>query len=675
MALTTAPQRTETFGKTATRRLVELLTALIDWRMWLLMLGCAVLMLLAIQQPFRYYFQVGIDRGADTDLPFVRGFFGPELVTWDNSWRWSIGDSGVITVPGIGERPVGVNLKILSHRGQWQPEAGTPTLTFDAGAGPLTFELRPQAARYHFYVPASALDNGTLRMRLISEPWINPADARQPLGVAVGEDLFVDGLGGGAISPDWLLLLCWPLGVGLLWLAARAGGLGPWQASAVMIGPALIVPFATLFEAPRLAFGSIWAVQAGLITLASALVFAAVVPWTLQRFDAPIAAKLLPWLVLLLSGSFYLKYAGQWYPESMPGDLQLHINRFTRTALGELYFRAQHRGLPFPFPNAPYLMIAPLTLSGIPLPRLYEFTAAVFESLAVLVVYLTVSRLSANARIGFFAALTYTLVAVGHMNTWFSFQTQVATQFYSVLLLAVLTLGWPDYRGWTRWGLAGLLFVMVFLGHIGSFINTAVLGLLIVPVLWWRARGPEQRQGALKLLWFGVFAAAFAGIFYYTAFWDLVVTQVSGVFTEGLNGVTERDPIPRSDTLHALWYEGMILHYGFFPIVLAIAGAWMISRDQRYRDHLLPPLIWLTFLAALSQGILPLITLSSITTRWLTFAGWAICVASAFAFEAIWRRGWFARLGVIGMYCFVFWQTAIVWAEAMFLRGPPPEPF
>jgi hypothetical protein len=358
----------------------------------------------------------------------------------------------------------------------------------------------------------------------------------------------------------------------------------------------------------------------------------------------------------------------------MPGDLQLHINRFTGTILGNIYFRAQHRGLPFPFPNAPYVLIAPLTLTGIPLGRLYEFTAAVFESLSVLVVYLTVTRLS-NMRVGFFAALTYALVAVGHMNTWYSFQTQVATQFYSVLLLAVLTLGWPEYRGWSRWGVAAVLFVMVFLGHIGAFINTAVLGLLIVPVLWWRARSPLERRGALNLLWFGLFSAGFAGLFYYTAFWDMVVTVVGGVATEGLNEVTERNPISRSVFLEALWRDGIILHYGFFPIILAVAGAWMISRDERYRDHLLPPLIWLTFLTAVSQGVLPLITLNSITTRWLTFAGWAICVASAFAFEALWRRGWLGRLGVIGMYGFVFWQTVVVWAEAMFLRGPPPEPF
>jgi hypothetical protein len=216
---------------------------------------------------------------------------------------------------------------------------------------------------------------------------------------------------------------------------------------------------------------------------------------------------------------------------------------------------------------------------------------------------------------------------------------------------------------------------MVFVGHIGSFINTAGVGLLIIPLLWLRARGPDERRGALQLLAAGGAAAAFVGIFYYSAFWDLVLTQIVGVSTVGLNEVTKKSPVPREVTLSVLWNEGLTTHYGMFPVILAVAGAIILSRSARYRRTILPALIWLTFTVALSQGLLPLITLSSITTRWLTFAGWAICVASAFAFDAIWRRGPAGRLAVIAMYAFVAWQTAIVWADALFLRKPPAEPF
>ncbi|MEI7645456.1 MAG: hypothetical protein WCJ55_14380 [Chloroflexales bacterium] len=442
-----------------------------------------------------------------------------------------------------------------------------------------------------------------------------------------------------------------------------------------MAGPALVLPLAALFEIPRLAFGGRWAVESGLITLAAALIFAWLTPMILRRFAVPAPARLLPWLVLILSLSFGLKYTGQLYPDAMPGDLQLHINRFNLTALGDIYIRAQHRGLPFPFPNAPYMVLAPLILTGAPLGVLFEVSAALFECAGVLLLYMTVARLAQDAHLGFFAALTCALAAVGHMNTWYSFQTQLSTQLYTTLLLSLLVLRWPTYRGWAIWGSITVLFALVFLGHIGSLINTACVGLMIIPLLWWRARNAEERRGTLQILGAGAIAAAFAGVFYYTAFWDLVTTQISGVATVGLNGVTGRDPVPRSVILSVIWNEGLTVHYGMFPVILALVGAVMMSQSPRYRHTILPPLIWLILGIALGQGLLPLITHSSITTRWLTFAGWAICVASAFVFTALWRRGQAARVVVIAMYAFIAWQTAVVWADALFLRLPPPEPF
>jgi len=293
----------------------------------------------------------------------------------------------------------------------------------------------------------------------------------------------------------------------------------------------------------------------------------------------------------------------------------------------------------------------------------------------VLLIYMAVARLAQSARLGFFAALTCTLTAVGHMNTWYSFQTQLSTQLYSALLLCLLVLRWPTYQGWAIWGGMMMLFTLIFLGHIGSLINIACVGLLIIPLLWWRARDAQERRGVLQILGAGAVAAAFASLFYYSAFWDLVITEIGKVTTVGLNGVTGRPPVPRSEILSVIWNEGLTVHYGMFPVILALVGAVMISRSSRYRHTILPPLIWLTFVVALGQGLLPLITRSSITTRWLTFAGWAICVASAFVFEALWRRGLAARAVVVSMYAFIAWQTAVVWADALFLRLPPPEPF
>jgi len=72
---------------------------------------------------------------------------------------------------------------------------------------------------------------------------------------------------------------------------------------------------------------------------------------------------------------------------------------------------------------------------------------------------------------------------------------------------------------------------------------------------------------------------------------------------------------------------------------------------------------------------LPLITLNSITTRWLMFSSWGIFVAAALATLPLWRRGWAAKGVVVAMFGYVAWVMVAVWTNAMLLRLPPIEPF
>jgi hypothetical protein len=260
------------------------------------------------------------------------------------------------------------------------------------------------------------------------------------------------------------------------------------------------------------------------------------------------------------------------------------------------------------------------------------------------------------------------------MVTWFAFATQVAGQWVTVLLITVLVFRWPHQRDWFTWWVTFMLFVQVFLGHIGQFMNLTLVGLLIIPLLWWRARDEEERRGVRWLLGVGVAAGAFVGLFYYGAFWGLIWEQVMGTFTVGLNEVTEREPIPRSATAWALWYYGLIIHFGFFPALLAIPGALLLA-TPRLRGSILPPLVWLSFLVSASQAVLPFITLNSITTRWLMFSSWAIAITSAWALWRLWQRGGAARVVSLAMAGYVCWIMIVVWTEAMALRLPPPEPF
>jgi hypothetical protein len=109
-------------------------------------------------------------------------------------------------------------------------------------------------------------------------------------------------------------------------------------------------------------------------------------------------------------------------------------------------------------------------------------------------------------------------------------------------------------------------------------------------------------------------------------------------------------------------------------VLLAIPGALAMAAP-RLRRSIVPPLVWLSFLVSISQGILPLITLNSITTRWLMFSSWAIAAAGAWGLWLLWRHGRAARVVALAMAAYVTWITIEVWMNAMLLRLPPIEPF
>lgn len=672
-----------TFDRSGSLRTLgkRLAAALLDWRLALLVGTYLALTLLLFQVPFTYSFIVGKERGAMSDMPFIQNFNPPESSPGSGRWRWSRAEAG-LDVPGVGQRSLIVSMRIISHRAQWLPDAPPTVLRLQPGPDitvPVT--LQPEGRRYQFYVPARAVQDGRLWLGLATEQWQNESrDRRENLGVAIGEYITIESVAaqGGFVWPGRDMLLLWSLGLALLWLALRVLAFAPGQALALLLPLAVVVPLLLPLEAPRIGFGSVWSLQAGMFGLAAALFCVLAVPPLLRWLDMLPTPGLLRWLLLLIVLTFVLTYAARLYPASMPGDVQLHVNRYMKTVLGQVYIEAQHRGLPFPFPNGLYVAIAPLTLLGGsfgPYPHhLFELVDGLLEASGVLLIYLLMARASGQQRLGVLAAAVYALTAGGHMVTWFTFATQVSGQWFALLLVTVLVFRWPQQRDWLTWVQVFLLLVQVFLAHIGQFLNLSLVGLLLIPLLWWRADSAEARQGTRWLLGVGLAAGVFAGLFYYSAFWGLIVEQVSGVLTVGLNEVTEREPIPRLVTLWVLWEGGLIRHFGFFPVLLALPGALLLARP-RLRGSILPPLVWLSFLVSASQAVLPLITLNSITTRWLMFSAWAIAVTSAWALWLLWRRGRAARVVTLAMAGYVCWITIEVWVNAMTTRLPPIEPF
>ena len=649
---------------------------LFDWRLGGLIGLWLLLTLVLFQVPLSYSFNIGQLVGPGSDRPFLRGFYPSEGSGATQRIQWSKGDEAYLEVPGVGRRGVVVTLDIASHRAQWiSPE--TPTVLrvqmSDGSVVPIT--LRQPGAQYQIYVPPHLMNDGVLRLGLHTDAWQREGDSRDELGIALTRQIWIESVPSvGFVLPDRALLFAWPLGLFLLWVTLRMIDFSPRMTWWLLLPIAVGTPLFLLTEAPRLGFTSRWIIQVSALSVVFAALCQWIIPPLLRRFNALPSPTILRWLLFLTVASFALKYGGRLYPESMPGDLQLHVNRYTLTTHGSVYIAAQHRGLPFPFPPAIYLTLAPFALTGIDIRFWFEFSAGLFEASTVVLLYLLMTSAGASPRLGLIAAATYALTAAGFMTTWFAFETQVAAQWFFIALMLALVAGWPHYRSRLLWWGIVLLMIQVFLGHIGLFMNTVLLGLLALPMIWFYLRSREERQGVVRIFWAGFTACLFVGLFYYTGFMNMIVEQVVGVATVGLNEVTERTPTPRAESLEAVWQDGLITHFGFFPVLLMIPGTILLIRGKLGRS-ILPWLVFSSVLVSVSQGILPFITLSTITTRWLMFSAWAVAVVGALGFWMLWQRGRSARVIVIAMASYVCWIAMMIWLEAMTLRQPPVEPF
>lgn len=667
------------FGRDATFISIsrQLVHHIIDWRPWLFCSLAAVVLFLAAQAPWSYHFVAGKERGHHSDLPFLQGFRPPEVDDAGQRWRWS-NQEAWIEIPGIGNRTVIFGMNIVSHRANRQPDAPPTQLTIQTGTTPpFDITLRRESARYLLLIPPEMLERGRMRMHLATEGWDAPGDRRTGLGVAIGEAVAIRQTQyQGMIIPEVALWIAWSVWLFPLWWALRILAFSQRPAMMLLLPLAIVVPLLSLLDAPRMGFGNGWVLQIALMSVVSACVCMWLIPSLLQRWDVMPPPHLLRWLLLLIVVSFVLKYGGRLYPDSMPGDLQLHINRYLKTVMhGQIYIPAQHRGLPFPFPNGLYLTLAPFELLGPSIRFWLQFMSGIFEATTVLLLFVLVARVSGQMGWGVVAGGIYALTAGGFMNNWFLFATQIAAQWFTVLLIVLVLWHWPRYESWQVG--VGLVLVMcqVFLGHIGQFLNGGLVGVLLLALLWWRHTATHERAGVWSLFWIGMAASLFVILFYYSAFSELIREQVVGIATQGMNEVTGREPIPRAVSLHVLWEGGFITHFGLFPVLLAAVGVVVLTWDHRHNRSLLLPLLWLTFVVSGTQALLPFLTLNSITTRWLMFASWAIAVAGGYGLRSLWRRGRIARIISGAMAGYVCWITLDIWVAAMVLRQPPIEPF
>lgn len=478
--------------------------------------------------------------------------------------------------------------------------------------------------------------------------------------------------------------------------------------------PALLLAGAALC-APALALrllgqgDTLFWLGAVLCALALALLLAGWLRPALGRLYARAAPPVPPmarrWLLLIALAVLATHYGGKIYPFSMWGDIGFHANRYFDVLNGSVLLLSRNRGVDFPYPPAFYLLLAPFSLTGLDRRVLLQLGGALLDAASPLLVYTIAVSLAprpgaAAARLGLVAAGIYSFSAATLMTTWWNFSTHIFTQFAHLLLITAIVLVWqpgharqaPASRGlppagrgsgWLTFAALWALQLLVYLGHFGFWMNMSLLGgmgLLALLIGAWR------RRVSWAWLWRlgGAFVAAqlFAALFFYSAYTGLFLEQARATASGGLTGLAGRQATDRALLWQTLWDAGFRVHFGFFPIPLALCGLallWLRRRQpgaalgaQRLAAALL---MSGTFLIALLFALLPFVSGSTLSTRWLMFSAWAIAVGAALVAQLLWRSGRIGRWLVIAIGGYIVWVSAAMWLAALAWRIRPPEPF
>ncbi|NJN14838.1 MAG: hypothetical protein HC822_00235 [Oscillochloris sp.] len=657
--------------------------------LWIGLSLVLVVMIISPQLSRRLVIDVGYEEGIGSDLPFLQGFNTAERDA-NGTFRWTAAES-LIVVPGFGRRPALVSLYFFPF-GPQVAARGPQTIDVYADDRLIaTLPIRAEGSIQQIVMPPAA--DGIVRLTLRSTTFSLPNDERQ-LGTLLDQVRIQSVPGSPPALPDIHALGGWLLTLVIGWLAVRHALTGvavaQWPAASVvfMLG-GLLVAAAIFLDPARWAFGTNAALTAVLLTYPLIIAVGYGLPRVAKHLGVPFDRFTMAWLTLFIGISFALRYGGRLYPDSMHGDIGFHHNRFNETVWGLLHILSVNRGVEFPYPTAPYIGIAPLTLLGVHPRHALQIGAALVDALSAALIYAIATRLL-FPRPALLAAGIYVFTAATFMVSWWSFDTHIYTQFFHLLLIAVLIWAGDAWQADNRrqrlfWiGMVAGALTLVFLGHFGFLINSALLlgGLTIVA--WFLGRQPES--WAYRVRWpltiAVVIAGAFAGITFYSAYIPVFLSQLQAASAGGLTAVAGRGPVSRAVMWQTLWQAGLLTHFGLFPLLLALGGVWQLVRGVGTANNRSSAsrhtAIWLmggSLLVAVAFAVLPFITGLTNSPRWMLFIAWVVAIGSAAAATQIWRMSRSGKLAVLIMGAVVVLNTAWIWLAPMLWRIRPPEPF
>ncbi len=653
--------------------------------LWLGLFVLLTIFLIAPHLPLNYPIHVGYPEGVGSDLPFVQGFHAGEESIY-GKYRWTQADSR-IEMAGVGQRSLSLEMRFLGLSPDIQAVAPQQIAIYSNDVYLVDVPVRPSGARHYILIPASS--SGELHLNLRSTTFTPAGDPRQ-LGVPLEHVVVRSVAETGYIGPDWAASLGWLGAMLALWLALRhalGAAVPQWQQTSLYVGVVVAVGVVALLDRPHWAEGANAALIASLMAYPLAIILRAGVPPLAQRFGVPLSTNNLGWLIGFAVIAFTMRYGGRLYPNAMHGDINFHVNRFTEAANGLIYILSKNRGVDFPYPPGPYLIVAPFTLLGLAPSTVLQIGAALVDALSAILIYAIASRITRGPT-ALLAAATYVFTAATFMTTWWSFDTHIYSQFFHLLCIAALCWAFEVWQGEDqhqrmRWSLAVfILLSLVFLGHFGFLINTTLMVGILVAATWiqsWRGVAWARAvRWPLSLTLGG--AVLFAGIFFYSAYIPMFLNQLEIARESGMSAVANRAPASRSAMWESLWRAGLITHFGIFPIPLGLIGVGMLAQRTRLGPHLSHELAVLammlgSLIVAICFAVMPFITLATNSPRWLMFLAWIIAIGTALSSAALWRRGWMGRLAVLLMGAVVVANTAWIWIAPMIWRVRPPEPF
>ncbi len=617
------------------RELLPLLRLAQSWLVLLIAFAALGLALL-----LSYQMRPSVDLPIDSPLivghsgaPFFSGLYDIEKAkNPDGSllypYRWTKPDF-TLELPGLAQQPYTLTLSLSGSRPADQPPAVVTITVGAAGHERPLANFRPEAKlrEYSFLIPATALDNGDLRV-VVSTNGFHPASDNRDLGLIFNRARLTPAPNVGLILPPMLTSLWLGLALALLLLGLVRLG---WGDRTLLVSGLLCaltsglwLTFDRLFltsVAPYL-WQALLAAYIGLIITDNILrllrqyrgelIVAATAP-----DDRPWSAAAARWLLTIFFAAFAIRLGGQLHPQIMVVDLFFHVHSLQNVLRGTLLFRtfASESGghTTFYLPTA-YLPLAPFSWlfgsSETALALAIRIFMVALDTSAIFLVA-TIGRLAASQRAGIGAAFLYVSMAMGILPFSWGIVTNIFGQYVLLWLLALLVSGVPEFAATpqpakARWRPSGQLLLFLFfltialLSHPGVVpLTIASLGLVVLAWGISAARRQRQWRGILALVAVGILAALLAFGSYYRntigeTISDLTAMQQnqtpkggdvakSATFARTVGGAVNDPSIGL--TPHLVYTPGQWLGegvVGFFKEAWAYYAAWPIFAALGY---------------------------------------------------------------------------------------------